>query len=182
MRHAARPCLASPVLAGLALAFTLFATTMASAEVSAQFSEGSPHDRFVIRYAGGCDAGPIRLAIDLSGSAGRLYFDTTATGAGVSAHQPFRLVAGAERVVSVTAVGDGDTAVVFALSGLAPGDVISFTTDLDDRLAGGPMGQTQIDGTEMAGALLRLDAGGAAVEAVFDAAGRAVAPWSPCLS
>ncbi|MEL6792118.1 MAG: hypothetical protein AAFU55_04660 [Pseudomonadota bacterium] len=158
------------------------AATAAQADITVDFLESAPKDRFSIRNVDACETGPVRIDIDLAGSAGRLIFDTTASGAGVEVFQPFQLVAGAEKVASVTPVGDGDEAVSFQLSSLAPGEIVAFTVDVDDRLADSSLGQIRVDGSEIAGAIVKVAFEDEPLEARFDASSKARLPYSACLS
>ena len=158
------------------------AATAAQADITVDFLESAPKDRFTIRNVDACETGPVRIDIDLAGSAGRLIFDTTASGAGVEVFQPFQLVAGAEKVASVTPVGDGDEAVSFQLSSLAPGEIVAFTVDVDDRLTDSNLGQIRVDGSEIAGATLRVAFGDEPLEAAFDASSNATVSYAACSS
>ena len=61
------------------------------ADIVVNFVESAPKDRFVIENTGECEFENLVVEIDLSGSAGGLIFDTTATGAGVEVFQPFEV-------------------------------------------------------------------------------------------
>ena len=50
--------------------------------VEIEFVESAPKDRFVITNIGSCALDELMIDFDLSQSAGKLIFDTTATGAG----------------------------------------------------------------------------------------------------
>lgn len=160
----------------------------AAAEVVVRFTESAPKDRFEIRNAGQCELGPVEISIDLSGSSAGLIFDTTSTGAGVEVFQPFELVMGADRVKAVSDVSDGFTSVTLNLTGLAPGERVGFTIDVDDTLVTSRTGQTMIDGSEIAGASasLRQDISGDASETPLDADfspnSVATIPYTTCLS
>lgn len=143
---------AALIAAAAALAFA----TPALAEIRVSFEDSAPTDIFTISHKGACALGPFTLELDLGGSAGRLYFDTTASGAGVQVYQPFRLVAGAQRVVAISPVGDGDERVQLSFSRFEPGEEVAFTIDVDDRMTAGPLGQTQVAGSEIAGAQIAI--------------------------
>lgn len=173
----ARPSI--PVLMAALLAFP----AIALAEVQVSFKEGAPKDRFSIRNTSVCESGPMTVTIDLSGSKAGLIFDTTGSGAGVSVYQPFELVAGAERVTAVTGLTDGDTQVTLTLSGLGSGETAAFTIDVDDTLVAGPLGQTMIDGSEIAGASVRVAVGGGSpVRGTFTQGGLAKIAVEACIS
>ncbi len=66
----------------------------AQANIEVDFYESAPKDRFVIKNTGKCLLQDLTLEIDLTKSAGRLIFDTTATGAGVEVFEPFEVTRG----------------------------------------------------------------------------------------
>lgn len=153
-------------------------TTPASADILVSFQESAPKDVFTIVNEGPCLAEAFTLEIDLSGSAGGLFFDTTGSGAGYQTHQPFVLEIGAERVREVTPVGDGDTRVALRFWRLEPGERVVFTIDLDDASDAGGYGVTQVAGSEIAGARAVIDLGSGGRDAVgeFDDAAGARIP------
>ena len=163
--------------------FALFAACLASpaaADISVQFIEGAPKDRFVIEAVGGaCLDGPAAVTIDLAGSAGALIFDTSGAGAGVEVFQPFELVAGQDRVLEVSEVTDGDQVMTLSLDQLSQGAAIAFTIDLDDTIGAR---EITVSGSEIAGAQVSVEAGGAVVSGLFDASARALVPWTACVS
>lgn len=173
------------VTIGFALLTALAAP--ASADVSVSFQEAAPRDSFTIRNTGACDLGPVRVTIDLAGSTAGLIFDTTASGAGLSVFQPFRLEVGGDWVTSVGDVTDGSTSISLDLEGLPPNRYVLFTIDVDDSLPGGPLGPTMIDGSEIAGgrAVVATRLGGESLppaEALFGPGGVATVRHSACLS
>ncbi len=156
-------------------------TFTASAALEVRFVESAPKDRFTVRNAGACDPGPFELAIDLSPSAGRLIFDTTGSGPGVEVYQPFEVAQGRMRLSTGTSVRDGDDRVSVRVPGLAPGERVAFTIDVDDRLPAGELGQTRVAGSEIAGGIARVTVRDAApVAGEFDRAGRAVLDTPDC--
>ena len=166
---------------------TLFALSVlalpAQADIAVRFIEGAPKDRFQIINLSPCDTGPIDMVIDLSSSPAGLYFDTTATGAGVEVFQPFEIVEGADYVDGVRPISDGDTQAIITLSSLPGEAVVAFTTDLDDRMENSVSGQTRIGGSEIVGAALRIQAaGGTETMATFDTRGQATAERQACMS
>lgn len=165
-------CLSACFAAGL----PALAAAPALAEIEVAFTEGSPTDVFSIRHDGDCALGPFTLEIDLSASAGGLYFDTTAGGAGLQTYQPFELIAGAERVTAISPVGDGDARVRLSFSRFEPGERVAFTIDVDDRMTAGPLGQTLIDGSEIAGGRVSIGA----AQGLFDAGAIARLPTPDC--
>lgn len=143
-----------------------------SAEITVDFRDGAPKDRFTLRYDGACPLGPTELVIDLGTAPAGLIFDTTEAGAGVDVYQPLEWVKGAAETSAIT---DGDTALTVIISAWRPGETRIFTVDIDDTTS---TRQITVDGSEMVGASLR--AGG--LTAVFDASGSANLPLDPCTS
>ena len=160
--------------ASIAAAFSLLAG-FALAELRVDFAEGAPKDRFSIQNAGACPLAAFELEIDLSGSAGGLIFDTAAAGPGVQVYQPFELASGAERVVEIAPLADGDRRLTLKLSGLDPAERVVFTIDVDDTLGVSP---TRVAGAEIEGAGIRID-GAAAARFNAEAVAAAETPCSP---
>jgi len=149
----------------------------ALADLSVSFVDGAPVDRFTFSPTGGCPIGPATLVVDLRGSQGRLIFDTTASGAGVSVYQPFRLTSGEEQVISAPQVRDGASTVTLSLSELNTD--LSFTIDVDDTIG---MSETRVSGSEITGAEVALDLGGIAYRATFDEQSQARLKLPACVS
>ncbi|WP_415404596.1 aggregation factor core [Tateyamaria sp. SN3-11] len=144
----------------------------AAADLTVTFRDGAPKDRFTLSYDGACALSDLTVQIDLGTAPAGLIFDTTGAGAGVEVFQPLEWVTGVARTSAVT---DGDTSLTLALDTLAPGETLAFTIDIDDTTS---TRQITVDGSEMAGATLRVD--GAA--ALFDATGTARAATVACTS
>jgi hypothetical protein len=145
----------------------------ANADILVRFIEGAPTDRFEITNAGACALAGIDVVIDLAGSAGRLIFDVTGTGAGVQVYQPFVVTAGADALATLPQVADGDRGVTLAIRALPAGGQIAFTIDVDDT-----RGQREItvSNSEIEGAGVRVgDASG-----VFTRQATARVPMPPC--
>lgn len=113
-----------------------------------EFVEDSA-DYFVLRNASDPGWSVQRVEIDLRDSTGRLIFDVTGSGAGVSAFQPYAALGGTAVAVARTEVTDGDSLLNIGFARFAPGELFLFTVDLDDTLPG--QTQTWVDGTEIAG-------------------------------
>ncbi|MEQ8708194.1 MAG: hypothetical protein RIC36_04330 [Rhodospirillales bacterium] len=170
-------------IAPLVLALALIASTAAHADVTVSFTESAPKDSFTVTNTGSCDIGPSTVTIDLSTSVGGLIFDTTGSGAGVQVFQPFELVSGANRLVAVTAVSDGNNLIELQLSGLPPGEAVAFTIDVDDTLTNSTMGQTRVAGSEISGAVVSITGMTATKKsAAFTASGKASVVHSGCTS
>lgn len=169
------------------LAFLVFlcAAVPARADIVVRFFDGTPEDLITIRNEDVCETGPISVTIDLRQSAGGLFFDTTAGGAGFSEWQPFRVVGGTGFVDRLTPVSDGTQVLTIAFRNIPPNGLTTITTDLDDALPGSPTGPTIVDGAEIAGALVSLTVGEMDTpvsEARFDVNSTATVPLSVCIS
>lgn len=134
------------------LALSLSATSVfAQAQLSVEFRESAPKDRFIITNSGGCDVSA-NVSIDLANSAGKLIFDTTSQGAGVEVFQPFEIVAGADNLKNQPNIIDGDKSVELMIQSLGINDSVAFTIDVDDTLAQSDLGQIRVSGSEIKGA------------------------------
>ncbi|MEO0401668.1 MAG: hypothetical protein AAF214_04770 [Pseudomonadota bacterium] len=156
----------------LLTALVVLAPLPAAATMTATFRDGAPKDRFTLQYSGDCVLSDIEIEIDLGTAPAGLIFDTTSAGAGVEVFQPLEWVTGTARTTAVT---DGDTALTLSLDTIAPGDVLAFTIDIDDTTS---TRQITVNGSEMAGATLRMDS----TDALFDDTGTAVMALAPCTS
>ena len=133
----------------------LLAWQPARADLQVTFTESAPKDRFEIRNSGECALRHLVLEIDLAPSAGRLIFDTTATGAGVEVFQPFEVTSGGIELMSSATVADGDSSLSLGIQSLAPGQAVSFTIDVDDTLPAGELGPTRVANSEISGGLVK---------------------------
>ncbi|MEP5758375.1 MAG: hypothetical protein ABJ327_03490 [Litoreibacter sp.] len=127
---------------------------IANADIEVRFIEGTPKDQFEIVNTADCDLGPATIEIDMSESAGGLYFDTADGGTGIEEFQPFELVTGT--TVLDHDVSDGSTSIQLNLGGLPSGDMVAFVIDVDDTLRHGSLGQSQVAGSEIAGTSVRV--------------------------
>ena len=160
-------------------AAAILAAGPAFADLSVRFIEGAPKDRFVFTHEGTCATGPMTLTVDLSGSSAGLVFDVTGDGAGVEVFQPFELVSGGDRVTNLPQVADGDTSLDIALSGLAPGEVVSFTIDLDDTIGAR---EITVSRSEIVGAGVTVTAGSTTATGAFGEDARTRVSLPGCLS
>jgi hypothetical protein len=154
-----------------------FSALPAYADIGVRFTEGAPKDRFEITNLAACDILSTDVVIDLTGSAGGLIFDVTSAGAGVEVFQPFDLVAGADALASQPKVIDGDRQLTLAIRRLAPGKQIAFTIDVDDTTSS--RGIT-VSGSEIEGAIIRLNAAGIKTSGRFSPQGEVVVQRPPC--
>ncbi|WP_170356265.1 aggregation factor core [Ruegeria lacuscaerulensis] len=99
------------------------------------------------------------MKVDLSPSSGRLIFDVSEAGAGVEVFQPLEVIDGAEALLDVPSVVDGQDFIDLQI-----GSSISFTIDVDDTI-----GQREItvSGSEIAGAKVTYAKEGESSNAVF---------------
>ncbi len=160
-------------------ATVILAAGPAFADLSVRFIEGAPKDRFVFTHEGTCTTGPMTLTVDLSGSSAGLVFDVTGNGAGVEVFQPFELVSGGDRVTNLPQVADGDTSLDIALSGLAPGEVVAFTIDLDDTIGAR---EITVSRSEIVGAGVTVTAGSTTATGAFGEDARTRVSLPGCLS
>ncbi len=116
---------------------------------SAEFLEGAPRDRLVVRNLSAGEWTLARADWLLARSKGRVLFDTTASGAGVQVYQPFRIEKSEELLARQPEVTDGDQALTLEFKGFGPGRIFIFSIDVDDQLQAN---ETIVDGTEMKGA------------------------------
>lgn len=133
--------------------FAVLSFQSAQANIVVSFVEGAPKDRFVIENNGACPFDDLIVEIDLSASAGRLIFDTTASGAGVEVFQPFEITEGDVQLLSGTNVRDGDSVLTVKVTNLLPETTASFTIDVDDQLPQGELGMTRVSGSEIENSL-----------------------------
>ncbi|WP_299650050.1 aggregation factor core [uncultured Tateyamaria sp.] len=156
----------------LALVLALVAPSPVLADLTVTFRDGAPKDRFAISYDGACTLDRLDVQIDLGAAPAGLIFDTTSAGAGVEVFQPLEWVVGTASTSDVT---DGDTLLSMSLDNVTPGATWAFTVDIDDTTS---TRQITVDGSEMAGALVRVEG----QAAPFDANGRATVSLQNCLS
>lgn len=153
-------------------AFVLLTPSLVLADLTVSFRDGAPKDRFTLAYDGACALDRLDVQIDLGTAPAGLIFDTTGTGAGVQVFQPLEWVAGA---ASTSDVSDGDTLLSISLDEVTPGANWAFTVDIDDTTSSR---QITVDGSEMAGATVRVDGW----SAPFDTSGVATVKLQNCLS
>lgn len=165
--------------AGLAFAALALSSvpSLASDGLVARFIEGAPKDRFVFENTSKCDLKSAKITLDLSGSSAGLIFDVTGSGAGVEVFQPLEIVSGASVLRAIPELRDGDSRVELQIAGLAKGDAISFTIDVDDTLGGR---ETIVDTSEIVGATVTLQTSGQTRSTVFDESASARIEIAPC--
>ena len=133
------------------------------------FSEGAPADRFTLSNTSDPGWSVTEVEIDLGPSRGRVIFDVTERGAGLSVYQPFEEATGTAVIADRSAVTDGDTLLTLRFSRFAPGDTFGFTIDLDDTAGFAP---TVVSTDEIAEGVIRArftsNRGEATREGLFD--------------
>lgn len=152
-----------------ALPLALILPLPAMAQIEARFIESAPKDTFTFVNTG-CALGAAELVLDMKESAGGLIFDTESGGAGVEVFQPFEATAGA---VASVQVSDGAPSLRLSVPDWPEGGEVSFTIDVDDVLRHGELGQTQVSGSEIAGAALVVTVAGQRAIGSFDNTNRA---------
>jgi len=169
------------ITARLLCVFSLCTASVAHADLEFKFIEGAPKDRFVISNASECTIKKLLIDIDLSTSAGKLIFDTTADGAGVEVYQPFASDSSAIVLVSSSAVKDGDTLVSLRVEAIEPNESASFTIDVDDTMTESELGNIRVADSEIEGGSvsIRFDPR-ETFTAYFNDSSKAVIATPPC--
>ena len=126
------------------------------ANIEVRFNESAPKDIFTLENLSECNFSDVMLEIDLSNSAGKLIFDTTATGAGVQVFQPFEVRHGSITLTSAAEVRDGESALSVRIDQVNAGNSVSFTIDVDDTLPRGELGNIRVSGSEIEGGAVYL--------------------------
>ena len=155
----------------------------ALAELRVSYVDSSP-DWFTILNGSACELGPFELVIDLGASPAGLIFDISGAGAGFNGHAPLAVVEGAEQVVSIGQVTDGDSRLVIALDFLAGGGTVRIAVDVDDTDPQSELGPTLISPAEIAGAVAEVRRGedGPPISAAFGPDGVAVLALEACIA
>ncbi len=119
------------------------------------------------------------LLLSLSGSRGRLVFDTADGGIGTSMYRPFSAVPSDVGFAGASPVDDGAEVIALKFSDFGPGKIFRFIIDVDDRLNEGSYGQATVSDAEIEGATAEAEmvrAGSEKIRATgaFGREGRAV--------
>ena len=141
------------ILLGLLLGLPLVSNAYAG-HLTVLFEEDAPKDRFIVRNDSTCLISDVSLKIDLAGSKAGLYFDTTASGAGVEVYQPFEVQSGGELLSEIPTIKDGDKVMELKFPELAPESRLVVTIDVDDSLSTTST-PTMISGSEIENATIR---------------------------
>jgi hypothetical protein len=119
-----------------ALCLAALVAAPASADIRVSYVDSSP-DTITIENRSGCALGPFELAIDLGRSAAGLIFDTSGAGAGYAAFAPLEIVSGAEQIVGISALTDGDSRLLLKLDFLASDANLALAVSSDRGVRSG---------------------------------------------
>jgi len=152
------------------LAFCLLGMSVSSyANLQVKFVESAPKDWFAVTSLASCVLRNVQMSIDLSNSAGKLIFGTTANGAGVEVFQPFEVRSGEIALTSGDQVFDSDRALSVLITSLKPGEIASFTIDVDDTMTNSELGMIRVSKSEITGSEVSISIdGGQAVEGALN--------------
>ncbi len=141
-------------------------------DVHVSFRDGNPHDRFFIHNASCANLTGI-LTIDLRNSANGVLIDTIRGGPGTKDPMPVAVERGN---IKLAPVADGDQELVVYLAGMQPGEQAVVTLDLDDTAGWLSAPRVSVDGHEVEGALVTLNAPTGASYGTFGKNGVAYLP------
>jgi len=164
------------------LGFTLiFFNAVSHANLQIKFVESAPKDWFALTNLTNCELNNVRMNIDLSNSAGKLIFDTTAAGAGVEVFQPFEVRSGEIALASGDQVADGDRALAVLIASLKPGETASFTIDVDDTMTNSELGMIRVSNSEITGSEVSVSIdGGKLNEGALNQRGELILDQADC--
>lgn len=148
-------------------AFCLLAAPATAQDFIVQFADGAPKDSITLQNSG-CDLSNAMVMIDLDGSQGGLIFDVEPGGSGVDVYQPVEITSG---YGALSPVRDGDKRLQILVHSLTAGETFGLSADLDDTLGG--TREITVNGSEMAGASVRLALRDRVLSGVFDSDGTA---------
>ena len=148
-----------------AIALTFLATPLPAQDLIVQFADGAPKDSISFQTAG-CDITNAMVMIDLAGSKGGLIFDVDPSGSEAEVYQPVEITHG---YGALSPVRDGDKRLQVLVHSLIAGDTLDLTADLDDTLDGAI--DVTVNGSEMAGASVRLALSDRVLSGIFDNTG-----------
>jgi len=155
--------------------------TASHANLQIKFVESAPKDWFALTNLTNCDLSNVRMNIDLSNSAGKLIFDTTASGAGVEVFQPFEVRSGEIALASGDQVADGDRTLAVLISRLKSGETASFTIDVDDTMTNSELGMIRVSDSEITGSEVSVSVdGGQAINGALNKRGELLLDKADC--
>lgn len=146
----------------------------AAADVEVQFF-GYNGDNFIIANTDACPLIDSTIEIDLSPTAGGVFFDVSAAPPGYQRPRPFEITFGEDFLAEVPKVKDGDTSVLLKVKHLPPESIIRFSVDTDfEKLGSGASVYT----SHVEGGLIRISDADAVT---FDEDGFALVPGGGCV-
>ncbi len=122
-----------------------------------EFYESSDGDLFGVSNKSEAPWSVKTLTLILSGSRGRLIFDTASGGLGASMPAPLYVVSSDVGFAGASQVDDGGEVVALTFSAFLPGQLFLFSIDVDDRLADSGYGQADVSDGEMEGASVHAE-------------------------
>ena len=148
-------------------------------KVEISFYEDSGGDVFEITNKSREGWSVASLVLSLTGSAGRLVFDTEDGGLGASMHQPFSADGRHVGFTGASPVTDGGEVVALKFSKFIPGQTFTFIVDVDDRLPESGWGQADVSHAEIEGAtgeamMVKPDGERTRAEGAFGGEGKAI--------
>ena len=159
---------------GLSILMAALTVAPAAADVTVQFVDASP-DRISFMLDGDCETGPATLSLDLTGSRAGLLIDMIGGGS----IRTIEVISGAELVTRAPVAAHGDTAIDLDVMALVPSETVAFTIDLDDTAS---VRSGLVRDWEIEGVIASITVGASTVSAEMGRNGRAVIPFSACLS
>ena len=141
--------------------------------VDVAFGESAPRDRMTI--TNGSDAAIAGMTFDLSTSVGQIIFDTLSGGDGVEVFQDFQVERGDATLAAEPIAQDGSDVLELRFESFLPEEDFVFSIDVDDRLENSELGQIQVTGSEIDGAVVVVEfANGETLSGSFDTNSKAI--------
>ena len=120
--------------------------------ITIAFHESSDGDIFIIKNNSEEAWFLASLEITLTGSVGRLVFDTQDGGPGFSMHAPFVPADNEVGLIAAPEIRDGAEEIWLQITKFIPGRDFTFLIDVDDRLETSDYGCAVVSGAEFEGA------------------------------
>lgn len=142
-------------IVGIALPSLFFSTAAFAAsciQIDAEFYEGAPRDRFIIKNNSSDKYSIESATLTLRGSKGRLIFDTIDGGKGVEVFQQFRSEESSAMLATKPTLKDGADTLALTFTHFDPNETYRFSLDVDDQLTNSELGQIRVSSSEMNGA------------------------------
>ena len=154
----------------LLFCLALIAGPATAQEFQVQVTDGNPFDRLTLTNTG-CPLYDVKVQLNLTTSVAGVIFDTEAGAPGVGVTQPITVEKGS---ATLSDVKDGGVFLVISANTLPTDESISIKMDIDDVDEAQPARQIVVQGAEIAGATVNLNATGIALHTRLDNSGRAV--------